>query len=220
MTQYTVKAGDTLFKIAQMFNTIIERILELNPAITNPNLIDVGQVIVIESGGVQVAQPCPSGNLLINSSFENWPDPAQAPIAWQINNIYRTNLSNYGNYAAELGAAAPNRQSTLSQTVDVSEGCVYQLEFYVREYEQYGGVSRYQLKTQVVFYNKSMEPVGQVNTVISQSAIPKNSFQLYTLTTDPAPNNTARAEVRFTFIPDPNNDNTVIIDNVVFYYLH
>ena len=217
MTQYTVKAGDTLFKIAQMFGTSIERILELNPAITNPNLINVGQVIVIESGGPQVPQPCPPGNLLVNSSFENWPDPAQPPIGWQINNIYHTNLSNYGNYAAELGAAAPNRQATLSQTVDVSEGSSYRLEFYVRE--QYGGVSQYQLKTQVIFYTKNIEAVGQVDTVISQSAIPNNSFQLYTLTTEQTPLNTARAEVRFTFIPSIANDNTVIIDNVVFYCL-
>ena len=217
MTQYTVKAGDTLFKIAQMFNITIERILEQNPTITNPNLVDVGQVIVIDDS--VAPQPCPSANLLINSSFENWTDPTLAPRAWQTNNIYRTNLSNFGRYAAELGAATPNRQATLSQTVNAAESLVYRLEFYVRGNEQNGGVSQYQLKLQVVFYNKSMESVGQVDTVITQSAIPKNSFQLYTLTTDQAPSNTARAEVRFTFIPTSRNDNTMIIDNVVFYCL-
>ena len=215
--QYTVQPGDTLFKIAQMFNTTIERILELNPAITNPNLIYVGQVIVIdESVG---PEPCPPGNLLINSSFENWPDPTLAPRGWQINNVYRSNLSNFGRYAAELGAAVPNRQATLSQTVAASVGRVYQLEFYVRENQLDGGISQYQLRTQVIFYNELMEVVGQVDTVISQTAIPKNTFQLYTLTTDPAPGNTARAEVRSTFIPDSRNDNTIIIDNVVFYCL-
>ncbi|ACV61959.1 Peptidoglycan-binding LysM [Desulfofarcimen acetoxidans DSM 771] len=219
MINYTVKPGDTLFKIAQNFNTTVENILELNPAIKNPNLINIGQVIIIESSGTGEPQPCPSGNLLINSSFEDWAVPDQNPSGWQVNNVYRTTLSNYGYYAAEMGAAAPNRQAALTQITSVQAVNTYRLEFYLRESEQFGGVSQYQMDIKVVFYNNSMQVTGQVNTVLSQTAIPNNSFQLYTLTTDKAPINSTSAEVRFNFMPASRNDNTVVVDNVVFYCL-
>ena len=45
--EYTVQKGDTLSKIAKEYNTTVEAICELNPEITNPNLIYVGQVIKI-----------------------------------------------------------------------------------------------------------------------------------------------------------------------------
>jgi len=46
---YIVQAGDTLYKIAQNFNTSVNAILAINPQITNPNLIYPGQTIVIPS---------------------------------------------------------------------------------------------------------------------------------------------------------------------------
>ena len=45
-TYYVVK-GDTLRKIAAKFNTTVEAILRVNPQITNPNVIYVGQAIAI-----------------------------------------------------------------------------------------------------------------------------------------------------------------------------
>jgi len=44
---YTVVAGDTLAAIAERFNVSVERILDANPQITNPNLIEVGDEIRI-----------------------------------------------------------------------------------------------------------------------------------------------------------------------------
>jgi peptidoglycan endopeptidase LytE len=44
---YTVQAGDTLRKIADKFDTTLAVLLELNPLITNPNRIYVGQQIVV-----------------------------------------------------------------------------------------------------------------------------------------------------------------------------
>jgi GH25 family lysozyme M1 (1,4-beta-N-acetylmuramidase) len=44
---YVVKSGDTLGVIAGRFNTTVGAIQAINPTITNPNLIFVGQVIVI-----------------------------------------------------------------------------------------------------------------------------------------------------------------------------
>jgi LysM repeat protein len=52
---YMVKAGDTLNGIAQKFGTTVSALLDLNPDITNPDRIFVGQVINIkqisQSGG-------------------------------------------------------------------------------------------------------------------------------------------------------------------------
>jgi len=50
---YIVQAGDTLYKIAQNFNTTINAILALNPQITNPNLIYPGQTIIIPMSSVE-----------------------------------------------------------------------------------------------------------------------------------------------------------------------
>jgi len=50
-TPYTVKRGDTLSKIAARTGTTVQMILEINPEITDPDVIEVGQVIMI---------PCPA----------------------------------------------------------------------------------------------------------------------------------------------------------------
>lgn len=42
---YVVKSGDILGRIAQNHNTTVEKLLELNPSITNPNQIKIGQKI-------------------------------------------------------------------------------------------------------------------------------------------------------------------------------
>ncbi|MDO7787973.1 BsuPI-related putative proteinase inhibitor [Desulforamulus aquiferis] len=47
MAQYTIRTGDTLFLVAERFNTTVEEILRLNPNVTNPNIIFVGQVITV-----------------------------------------------------------------------------------------------------------------------------------------------------------------------------
>ena len=44
---YYVVRGDTLRKIAAKFNTTVDAILRVNPQITNPNVIYVGQAIAI-----------------------------------------------------------------------------------------------------------------------------------------------------------------------------
>lgn len=42
---YTVQAGDTLSAIALQFNLTLDQLLALNPQITNPSLLEVGQVL-------------------------------------------------------------------------------------------------------------------------------------------------------------------------------
>jgi spore coat assembly protein SafA len=47
---YHVQKGDTLRKIASKYSTTVEAILQVNPQISNPNVIYVGQAITIPSG--------------------------------------------------------------------------------------------------------------------------------------------------------------------------
>lgn len=47
MQQYVVKPNDTLFLIAKEFDVPLAQIIAANPQITNPNMIDVGQTIII-----------------------------------------------------------------------------------------------------------------------------------------------------------------------------
>ena len=56
---YTIKSGDTLFKLAMTYNTTVEAIMALNPGI-NPNNLQIGQVICIPSA--TSPRPCPTGS--------------------------------------------------------------------------------------------------------------------------------------------------------------
>lgn len=44
---YTVQPGDTLYRIAQQYETTVEALVEANPAITDPAVIRAGQVLTI-----------------------------------------------------------------------------------------------------------------------------------------------------------------------------
>ena len=46
-TTYTVVSGDTLWGIAKRHNVALENLLRVNPGIKNPNLIHVGEKVVI-----------------------------------------------------------------------------------------------------------------------------------------------------------------------------
>ncbi|WP_143598597.1 LysM peptidoglycan-binding domain-containing protein, partial [Tissierella sp. P1] len=59
---YTIKAGDTLYKLAITYKTTVEAIMAINPGI-NPNNLQIGQVICIP-GSTTTPPPtrCPSGS--------------------------------------------------------------------------------------------------------------------------------------------------------------
>jgi LysM repeat protein len=57
-TRYTIKPGDTLYKIAQAHDTTVQVLLLLNPLV-NPYLLMVGQMICVPKKAVQ--PPCPNG---------------------------------------------------------------------------------------------------------------------------------------------------------------
>ena len=53
---YVVQPNDWLSKIARNCNTTVEAILALNPAITNPNIIDVGTILNMPTSGETAPQ--------------------------------------------------------------------------------------------------------------------------------------------------------------------
>lgn len=55
--RYIVQPGDTLFSIARRFGTTVNNILRVNPQITNPDLIFVGQIITVPTGVPPVPPP-------------------------------------------------------------------------------------------------------------------------------------------------------------------
>ncbi len=57
---YIIRPGDTIFSLAQRFNTTVEAIMAANPGI-NPNNLQVGQRICIPSGTTPPPGQCPSG---------------------------------------------------------------------------------------------------------------------------------------------------------------
>lgn len=87
---YYAQRGDTLRKIAAKFNTTVEAILKVNPKITNPNLIYVGQAITIP-GDVSTYMVQKGDTLrIIASRFGTTVDALLAlnPNIWNANLIY------------------------------------------------------------------------------------------------------------------------------------
>lgn len=58
---YTVRSGDTMFAIARRANISLQRLIDANPQIADPNVIRPGQVICIPAGGTDM--PCPGGRM-------------------------------------------------------------------------------------------------------------------------------------------------------------
>ena len=52
-----VKKGDTLYEIAKKNGTTVEQLMQLNPGITNPDVIDVGMKVKVPGGGVKPNSP-------------------------------------------------------------------------------------------------------------------------------------------------------------------
>jgi peptidoglycan endopeptidase LytE len=68
ITKYSIKAGDTLYLISQRFNTTISAILAVNPQITNPNSLYIGQVINLPAATQATPVKQVSGQDIVNSA--------------------------------------------------------------------------------------------------------------------------------------------------------
>lgn len=67
--RYTIRPYDTLYMLAQVFNTTVESLMELNPGI-DPRNLQVGQVITIKPG-FQYYPPYPINNNMMNDNMMN-----------------------------------------------------------------------------------------------------------------------------------------------------
>ena len=57
---YKIKAGDTLSKIAKRYGISLAQLLQANPQITNPDRIQVGQLVNLPDTSTETTQPLPS----------------------------------------------------------------------------------------------------------------------------------------------------------------
>ena len=62
---YVVQPGDELSAIASAYGTTIDTLLELNPQVTNPNLITAGEVLQIQPGAVLASTASQAGASLV-----------------------------------------------------------------------------------------------------------------------------------------------------------
>lgn len=87
---YTVRAGDTLSRIAEEYNTTVQYILNVNPGI-DPNALMINQQICVPTG-VQIYPSCPTTNYYVVRTGDTF-----SSIADYFNVSYRQLLySNYG----------------------------------------------------------------------------------------------------------------------------
>lgn len=80
---YTVKAGDTLSKIAARNGLTVAQLLQANPQIVNPNKINVGDVLNLPNGSSATdnTQPLPSNAVPEVQTQNTRPLPASAAAA-------------------------------------------------------------------------------------------------------------------------------------------
>ncbi|MDD4168769.1 MAG: BsuPI-related putative proteinase inhibitor [Desulfotomaculaceae bacterium] len=183
-------------------------------------LRDEGISIFIRITAAVVPTPTPTPgpvgrNLLVNPGFENWPRRASSPSGWVGSNLFRSTTSRRGNYAAELGARH-NESAELSQRVRIEPGRIYELIWWARENIQPGGVGRFVLLVEIFYYSSAGNFVGRTEPRYTQQDIPNNAYQSYRLSTGRVPAGARVADVRFTFEPSGQNNNTVKIDDVIF----
>lgn len=160
-------------------------------------------------------RPCSDANILLNPSFERWPNPQSPPENWTGSNLARSTRSSAGNYAAEMGAASGER-AVLAQRVDIEPGRLYDLSWRAAEHVKGTSAGRFILFVEIFYYDRAGTFVGRTEPRYSQDNIPNDQYQRYSISTGRVPAGARVAEVRFTFEPSGNNFNTVLIDDVDF----
>ncbi|MFN8623922.1 MAG: LysM domain-containing protein [Chloroflexota bacterium] len=74
---YTVRPNDTLVRIARRFDLTVGQLLTANPQLTDPNLVQVGQVLQIPAPGAPDTSPASGG---IADGRDDLVDPSENPV--------------------------------------------------------------------------------------------------------------------------------------------
>lgn len=84
-TTYTVKSGDTFSSVALRFNISQSALLNLNPQITNINMLRIGQVLTVSSNSSNSSSSSnTAGSVsgdIVSSATSSWEEKADAIIA-------------------------------------------------------------------------------------------------------------------------------------------
>lgn len=86
---YVVVRGDTLGGIARRYKTTVAELMRLNPQITNPNIIRVGQVIRVRGQVVTPPPPPPAPSGVVYLTREQWGAHTDLPRLGSIVNADR-----------------------------------------------------------------------------------------------------------------------------------
>lgn len=110
---YTVQPGDTLSAIATRFDVTVQDILAVNPQITNPNEILVGQRICVPRPGVRF--PCAA----VLTPPEELPDTGEDVLPLGSALIQRTRSGAFAVTFATVGLPAPSRLGEFDSYIGV-----------------------------------------------------------------------------------------------------
>lgn len=154
--EYVVKAGDTLAKIAASQQVTVEAIVSLN-GITNPNMIYVGQVLMIPTKSGEPISPAPS-----------------VPVPTTIEYVVKA-----GDTLSKIAAA---HQVSLQEIADLN-GITNQNMIYVGQKILIPSKETIQTKTHTVVAGESIWTISQLYGVTMDSIIKNNNIananQLY-----------------------------------------
>ncbi len=110
-TNYTVKAGDTLWAIARRFGFDLQQLLEANPLLSDPNRIRPGQVLQMPSGSSRPPSVPEAGGVVADDTFAH----GAAATAVAIDRQALSPVDPSSSPAAGSGAAMSSAEVTARQ---------------------------------------------------------------------------------------------------------
>lgn len=109
---YTIQSGDNLSKIAKQYDTTVNKLLELNPNITNKNLIYAGDTLNVPgsttnatSNASPAAKPAESNRMTNEDILNQLMGLYNTQPAFDISGAYNGAISSYQNAVAQMKAA-------------------------------------------------------------------------------------------------------------------
>jgi LysM repeat protein len=122
VNEYTIQEGDTLSEIAEANHTSIERLMELNPHISDPNMIYSGDQLVIPTGD-QIDNPYQTSSETEGILFE----PSSEELS-QIEELYPEEGMEFEDYNQGLDSLTPAESIAYEDQVSIEAESEYLIE--------------------------------------------------------------------------------------------